>query len=337
MKLSHLRDVLAVAELGSMRAAGRHLGVPQPMISRSIREIEHELGASLFERHAQGIRLTDIGKAFVSRAAIVESELQRAREEVEQLKGQGTGQVSVALSAAPLIAILPATLPGFRARYPNALLKVSESLFQAVEKEMLEGSIDFYVGPFDVTNTPSQFAVEQLFHNRRVIVARHGHPLLNAKTAAALADARWIRPTLSVRSSEADFESFLREIGIRDPVIAVHSRSALATLIILMESDLLSILPKQWLEFGPTARYLDQLSVVAPMIAAPVCIVRRGNLPLTPMAEYLSDLIRRVGADYGRRAAATVGSGVARPLQNSAQRDVSGSRQKKQRRGAEPV
>lgn len=299
--------MLAVAELGSMRAAGRHLGIPQPMITRSIREIEHELGAPLFERHAHGIRLTDVGKAFVSRAAVVESELRRARDEVEQLKGHGTGQVSVALSAASLIAILPGTLPGFRTRYPDALLRVSENLFQAVEKEILEGSIDFYVGPFDMANMSSSFAVERLFNHKRVIVGRRGHPLSKAGSVDDLADARWIRPTLSPRSSEADFGLFLREIGILNPVIAMHTRSSLATFIALMGSDLLSILPQQWLEFGPTAQHLARMAVIAPMIAAPVCIVRRSGLPLTPMAEYLSDLVRRAGANYGRQAAARRG------------------------------
>lgn len=307
MKLSHLRDVVAVAKLGSMRAAGRHLGTPQPMITRSIREIERELGAALFERHAHGIRLTDIGIVFIKRAITIESELQRARDEVEQLKGRGTGQVTVALSAASVLVILPATLPGFRSRYPDALLRISENLFEAVEKEILQGSIDFYVGPFGTSNVSSQFAIERLFDHRRLIVARRGHPLSNARAVSDLADARWIRPTLSLGNSDADFELFLREIGIPNPTISMHSRSSLATLVALMESDLLSILPQQWLEFGPLARHLEQLTVIGPMAAAPVCIVRRIDLPLTPMAEYLSDLVRRAGANYGRRLAAAAG------------------------------
>jgi LysR family transcriptional regulator, regulator of abg operon len=303
MKLNHLRDVLAAAEFGSLRAAGRHLGIPQPLITRSIRELEHELGVSLFERHARGVRLTDIGKAFVHRAMIVESELQRARDEVEQLKGRSIGQVSIALSAASVIAILPAALPSFHKRYPDALLKINEALFQAVEQEVLDGRIDFYVGPYDRSNPSSQLSVEQLFDNRRVIVARRGHPLLNAKSIVDLAEARWIRPTLSVRSSEADFEYYLRDMGIDRPRIVMHTRSSLATLVAVMTTDLLTILPQQWLEFGPTAQGLDTFNMIGPMVAAPICIARRSDLPLTPMAEYLCDLIRRTGEIYGRRRA----------------------------------
>ncbi|RBP11380.1 DNA-binding transcriptional LysR family regulator [Roseiarcus fermentans] len=300
MKLSHLRDVLAVAEFGGLRAAGRHLKIPQPVITRSIREIEHELGATLFERHARGTRLTDIGRVFLHRATIVDSELRRARDEVDQLKGGGKGQVSVVLSAASIMAIFPTVLSKFRDRYPDALLKVAEGLFQAVENEILDGSVDLYVGPFNRSNFFHQLAVEQIFNHRRVVAARKGHPLSQATSIADLAQARWIRPALSIRNSEADFEFVLRDMGIADPKIVMHTRSTLATLVAIMESDLLTVLPQQWLEFGVTANCITALGAIEPMAAAPVCIVRRRDLPSTPMAEYLADLMRRAGERYGR-------------------------------------
>ena len=55
MKIHHLRDVLAVAEHGSLRAAARHLGVAQPALTRSVRELERELGAVLFERDRKSV------------------------------------------------------------------------------------------------------------------------------------------------------------------------------------------------------------------------------------------------------------------------------------------
>ena len=149
MQLGHLRDVVAVAQLGSLRAAGRHLGVAQPAITRSIRESEHELGVSLFERHAKGVRLTTMGTAFVRRAEAVAAELQRARDEIEQMKGRTTGEVSCALSTASTMALMPDAVATFRKRYPDAVLKISESMFQPIEASVIDGSIDFYVGPID--------------------------------------------------------------------------------------------------------------------------------------------------------------------------------------------
>ena len=196
MKLSHLRDVMVVAEFGSLRAAGRHLGIAQPAITRAIREIEQELGVTLFERHAKGVKLTTMGQAFLRRAEAVQSELRRAREEIEQLKGRTTGQVSVAVSPAVSIAVMPPAVGYFRKRYPDALLRVSENLFQPVETDILDGKIDFYVGPLDSSITSTQLAVEKLFDNQRVVIARKGHALIGADAATVLKEGQWIRPSL---------------------------------------------------------------------------------------------------------------------------------------------
>ena len=300
MKLSHIRDVLAVAEFGSLRAAGRSLGVAQPAITRSLREIERELGASLFERHAKGVRLTPIGEAFLRRAAVVQAELRRAKDEVDQLRGQDVGQVSVVMSIAASISILPRAISVFRTAHPDALLKVSEGLFQPVEGDILDGRVDFYVGALSVAVSNPRLAVEHLFENQRVVVARSGHPLLKAASVADLAAARWLRPTLSDRSNEADFADWLRSLGLAAPKVVVHTRSALQTVLAISASDLLTVVPRQWLELAEFGDRLEALPLIAPIPAAPVCLVRQSAIPLTPMAERLADTVRRVAGHYAR-------------------------------------
>ena len=106
MKLSQIRDILAIAEAGSLRKAGRQLGVNQASITRSIQELEHELGVSLFERHAKGVTPTEIGRGFVRRAITVQTELRRAREEIDFAKGLPMGEVRVAMSSGAGLALL---------------------------------------------------------------------------------------------------------------------------------------------------------------------------------------------------------------------------------------
>ena len=297
MKLTHLRDVLAVAEQGSIRAAGRQLGSTQPAITRSIREIEHELGVSLFERHAKGIRLTDMGRAFVRRAEAVQQEVRRAREEIDQLKGSMTGEVSIALSTASIMSIMPRAMREFRRRYPDAVVKVHESFFQPIERELLNGSIDLYIGPLDPEKGASQFVVEPLFENHRLIVARRGHPLAGARTLAELVDARWVRPTLSSQIVEGDFEEMFVRAGLPRPNIVVNARSALITMLTIVDSDLLTVVPRQWTDLPLLAGVVEPLAL-PPLSAAPIAIVRRPDMPLTPIAEYLCDMMRRAGVQY---------------------------------------
>lgn len=68
MNLQQLRYVVAVANNGSFREAARKMFITQPSLSNGIKELEKELGLSLFVRTNQGAVLTADGKDFLARA-----------------------------------------------------------------------------------------------------------------------------------------------------------------------------------------------------------------------------------------------------------------------------
>ena len=292
MKLGQLNHLVTVAELGGLRRAARHLGVAQPAISRSIQELEHELGVTLFERSATGMILTPIGEAFVARTAAVQRELARARDEVQQLKGIGTGTVSIGLSTAPHVSMLPTVLEPFRRRYPDVRLRITEGLFPAIEVDIRSGAIDFYVGPLAEDALGGEYGSEKLFDNRRVILARRGHPLRHATTLADLVDARWVATSVTM-DSEAELSPLFERHGLPRPVTAVEAQSALSMIAVASSSDMLAMLPQQWLGFVRSSRLLTHIKVREELTAPAICIVRRSRLPLTPIAEHLCDLFRR--------------------------------------------
>jgi DNA-binding transcriptional LysR family regulator len=151
MKLHHfsevVSEVVAIAERGSIRAAARHLGVAQPALTRSLAELEHELKAPLFERRSRGVVATPLGEAFVRRATLVLQEIRRTREEVDQLRGAATGNVTVGLSIAAHMALLPSALRPFRARYPDVRLHIIEGFYPTLELGLRDATVDFYIGP----------------------------------------------------------------------------------------------------------------------------------------------------------------------------------------------
>lgn len=298
MKLNQIRNVLAVAERGSLRSAARHLGMAQPAITRSIRELEHELGASLFERHATGVALTSIGEAFVRRAGAIEAELQRAKDEVQQLRGEPTGSVTVSLSTASHLALLPRVLATFHRRYPKVTLKIIEGLYPAIEADLHSGLIDFYVGPLSEAATSGDIDSELLFTNTRVIVGRKGHPLAGATRLDELVDATWITTAVTVKTQE-ELDPLFAGAGLPRPIVAVEAHSGLSMIITVAYSDHLAVLPRQWLEFGPAAQLLDRIRLGHEIPAPPIYLARRARLPLTPVAEHLSDLFRRVAGSQG--------------------------------------
>ncbi len=301
MKLTHFRNLLAVVETGSLRAAGRHLGLAQPVITRSIQELERELGVPLFERNAKGVKLTETGQMFVRRVESFQSELQRARDEIAQQKGVFTGEVSIALSPLICLSLMPPAISQFTKKYPEVVVKISESLFQPVENDVADGLIDFWIGPFDRGSESPRFTAEHLLDNDRKIVGRKNHPLSSAMSLKELADARWVRTSRSVHSSESDFDAVLERAGLPRPRNVIHSGSMLITILTVANTDLLTMLPQHLFRFP---RFLDLIQTfdnIEPIPMAPICIVWRQGLCMTPIAERLCDLMRKAARNYARQ------------------------------------
>src|SRR5258708_34461083 len=88
MELRHLRYFVTVAEEENVTRAARRLHVSQPPLSRQIRDLERELGVNLFDRSANGVRLTGAGETFLAEARGV---LRRADDAVDLVKGGSLG------------------------------------------------------------------------------------------------------------------------------------------------------------------------------------------------------------------------------------------------------
>ncbi|MBR3190638.1 LysR substrate-binding domain-containing protein [Bosea sp. (in: a-proteobacteria)] len=292
MKLDHFEEVVAIAERGSMRAAARHLQIAQPALTRSLALLERELGAPLFERRARGVVATPLGEAFVTRARSILTEIRRTREEVEQLRGAGTGTVTVGLSIAAHLALLPPSLRPFRARYPDIRLHIIEGFYPTLEDRLRDGTVDFYIGPDGGAQPVPQLSREVLFHNRRIVLCRAGHPLAAATSLRELVGQDWVTTSITADAGD-EINAFFARHGLPPPRLAVRSQSALTLLTCLANSDLLAMVPAQWERFEMTGKALITIKVEEELTAPPLVLVRRSDLPLTPAALHLLDLMRR--------------------------------------------
>jgi LysR family transcriptional regulator of abg operon len=300
MKLNQIRDVVSIADRGSLRAAAQDLGLAQPALTRSVRELEHELGVVLFERHARGMALTPVGEAFVARMRVVQTEIQRSREEIGQKTDHPTGHVSVGLSMVATIVLLPNMIAKFKSRFPKVQLKVIEGLFPDLRQRISDGTLDFYVGPIMDHPLPRELVAESLFTNELVILGRKGHPLRGARSMTALAAASWIGFKLSDSREMALGRYFCRQ-GLPPPHIGIEVTSALAAFIAAAHTDLLAMLPQQYTRHPGASDLLERIKVKEKLGTPAIYLVTRSGLPLTPAAEFSSDLIRRSAArEVGR-------------------------------------
>lgn len=291
MKFSAIRDFLAVAERGSLRAAARQVNGSQPAMSRSIQELERELGVVLFQRSATGVQLTPMGVIFQRRASAVRNELRLAQEELDQLRGETHGRLTVALSSVPHVALLPQALRPFRTRYPNVTIDIIDAVYPTIESDLKASRIDCYIGPVP-EDLGADLTVETLFENTRVIVGRKGHPLALAGSLRDLVNAEWITTSIT-HIAEEELGPLFAKHGLTAPKLVMQAHSALTFLVALVYSDLLMMLPVQWTRSPLLREMVQPIAVNEILPAPPICLVRRSGLPLTPAAEYFCDMMRR--------------------------------------------
>jgi DNA-binding transcriptional LysR family regulator len=292
MKLTQLSYVAAVAERGSLRAAARHLGVAQPAFSRSIAELERELGAPLFERRAKGMVATPLGQAFVKRAASILNDVRRARDEFEQLRGNAVGQVTVGLSIAAHLRLLPKALRPFRSRHSNIRLHIIEGFYPTLAPGLLDGSVDFYVGPDPGLRLPRALRKEAMLSGERAVLCRARHPLASATSLKELTEAEWVTTSITPKA-ENEIGDLFRRHRLPEPKLALQCQSALTLLTCVTNSDLLAMAPAHWTDTPIASRLLTTIPVREELSAAPTIAVTRSDAPLVPAARDLLDLLRR--------------------------------------------
>lgn len=307
MKLVQLRNLLAISEQGSVRAAARHLGLAQSALTRSIQELERELDVALFERQAKGVRLTETGKHFIVRAQAIHNEVRRAQEEIEQLRGLAKGVIHLGLSSVSQIALFPYAAKAFHARYPDVVLHIRDGLYPSMEPELKNGTLDVYVGPILNQRSAPDLSVEKLLDNPRGILCRKGHPLAKAKSLSELVDAGWVTTSVTFNAEE-ELGPLFAQHGLPKPRLILRAHSALSFVTAMVSSDALAMLPVQFAELTMGGSALQIIHIAESLPEPPICMVRRNDILPTPAAEYFCDMIRRAGCHIEQERKATKNS-----------------------------
>lgn len=169
MKFDYLRDVVAIAEFGSVRAAARHLGIAQPLLSRNLGNLERALGGKIFERRAQGMVPTSFGAIVIDGAYKILNEVQRLSSAIHGHHGRFAAQTkkSVAPNAG---SVLPTQRD--RDRADHVFMDVVFEVFRLYGRLMKVG--DLMVRPIGLTSSRWQ-VLGALPHNKATVseIARY--------------------------------------------------------------------------------------------------------------------------------------------------------------------
>jgi LysR family nitrogen assimilation transcriptional regulator len=140
--LKQLEYFVAVVDLGGFTRASRLLGVAQPAISRQVRSLEVELRQSLLLRNGRGAMPTNAGKRLLDHARSILLQVERARREVDEVKGAPIGHVVIGLPPTLALALTAQIVREFRRRYPRATMSIVEGLSVNIHEWVVVGRVD---------------------------------------------------------------------------------------------------------------------------------------------------------------------------------------------------
>lgn len=142
LNLHHLRVFSAVAEQRGFSRAAEALHLSQPAVSKTVQELERQVGVPLVERAGRSSRLTAAGEALAARARELFSVEAAAEEELRALRGLEGGTLRVGASTTIATYLLPPILARFRDEHPAVALQVLSANTRDIARRLLERRLD---------------------------------------------------------------------------------------------------------------------------------------------------------------------------------------------------
>lgn len=166
--LQHLRFAVVACDYGSFRRAAESLSIKHNVLSRSIRKLEHLVGASLFERSSGGIEPTLAGRAVLRIARLI-------LEQVDMLVDTGrsggrgdTGHLVIGFYTSMSTGNLRATIGEFKKLLPQLELATVERSRSRLMTALRNGTVDVVVSP---GRLPSKDIRSLLLWSERILIS----------------------------------------------------------------------------------------------------------------------------------------------------------------------
>jgi LysR family tdc operon transcriptional activator/LysR family transcriptional regulator of abg operon len=291
LRVHHFKVFEAVIAQGSVKTAAEALNQTPASVTRSLKELEAALGATLVIRGRNGVILTDIGRLFETRMKLVLYEIQRSVDEVKQISQLQNGTVSFGCSHLKTLKILPDVIQRIQEIYP----KVGISIHQGQQSELMPslqvGRLDFFIGILSNGISLEEYIEEPLLTCRYGVIARKDHPLGKSTSIVELRNAKWYLP-LAVPGYYNYLEAILFPSGqgpkssiLRGDSLAVGER-------LLLEADYLSIAPLPMFDLEFVKNQFCIIPIKEELPDGHYSLVYRKQGSLTPLAKLLIDEIR---------------------------------------------
>ena len=255
--LRQIRAFIAVAKIGSFTRAADAIALSQPALTTCIRQLEDQIGVSLFERTTRRVELTAYGMEFLPAAERVVRELDNAMSSLKAISTGRIGRVSMASIGSIASSLLPHALASFKNKYPLVGVDIGEDHSEGVRRKVFEGEAEF--GLSGITEPFAEVEATPFFSDPIGVFCRADHPLAAVERPLRWADLSG-REILNM-GHETQIRSvaeYAPEVAIRLSSTAYKVRNTHTLIALLQQGGTIAALPRLSL---PPARatigYLD--------------------------------------------------------------------------------
>jgi DNA-binding transcriptional LysR family regulator len=276
MELRHLRYFVAAAEELNITRAAVRLRVSQPPVSRQIRDLEEEIGATLFDRSGKKLKLTAAGEHFYKEAKSILSQADRAAHLAKATAAGQAGHLRIAFLSTLGGMFLPQVMRSFRSKFPLIDIDLLEMPPRSQLEALLDKQVDLaFVGRVEV-EASRQFKFEDVIEIGVQLAMAADHRLARFRKIpfSQLAKERFI--TVTRAAAPATYELFLqvcRSAGV-EPNVVKQADQAQSILDLVAAGVGVAMLPEHF------RRYQTELvwrRLVPEPPKVPICMAWRND------------------------------------------------------------
>jgi len=292
MKLSQLRNFTAVVEAGAVRQAAKILNLSQSSVTKSIQQLEDDLGVALLHRGAHGVAATPAGQALFARIKTIEAELRHARNDVEAIQGAGIGEIRVSASPSVATGLLPRAVIAFQRTHPRISFHILEGVYPDMLPAIRTGDLDLAICLVPGRPRDDSLSFISLIKDRLVPAVRADHPLLSRRKPrlADLAELDWIIYRRSHTGLDVFEQTFLAN-RLEPPKSTIECTSFACALALVENGDYVTLVPSQIFTGNRNAPSIAPVLLDAPMQPWQVMAISRAKPELSAVCRaFLAEL-----------------------------------------------
>ena len=200
MELRHLQAFVKLTETLNFSAAANELCITQSTLSATIRQLEDDLGVSLFSRNSHGAVITEAGEQLIPYAKATLSQAENCVSRMNDLNGLRCGRLRIGVTHSFSLMMVEAILK-FNEQYPGIQLEIHYKTMDELLDKLLKHDLDFVLS-YRPSSVSPLIESHILFEDRLSVVVSKTHPLA-AFDSVSLADLKKYRLALPTKGLQA--------------------------------------------------------------------------------------------------------------------------------------